>query len=166
MDLQDSCSSYLQELDWTTTASFQIFPNSLFIKYSEIWRYIFSETESVAKYSSYFVGFEVLPVAVIKSDTFWDTKRFIPLKVSRYFGEIYYLHLQGHKISWAKNNCESKWQALLILRPWRWRPYVPQKCQLSFNRLHGVISQKTIRFFLFCCSSNYSKHDKVTWTYR
>jgi hypothetical protein len=32
--------------------------------------------------------------------------------------------------------------ACLIFLPRRWRKRVPQKCQLSFNRLHGIISQK------------------------
>jgi hypothetical protein len=35
---------------------------------------------------------------------------------------------------------------LLILRPWRWRRYVLPKCQLTFNGLHGVISQKIVLF--------------------
>jgi hypothetical protein len=29
----------------------------------------------------------------------------------------------------------------LILRPWRWRRYVPPKCWLTCNGLHSVISQ-------------------------
>jgi hypothetical protein len=38
------------------------------------------------------------------------------------------------------------WQwflAWLNLRPWRWRRHVPRKRWLTFNGLHGVISQKT-----------------------
>jgi hypothetical protein len=34
----------------------------------------------------------------------------------------------------------------LFFRPWRWRRYVPPKCQLTLNVLHGVISQKMVLF--------------------
>jgi hypothetical protein len=42
--------------------------------------------------------------------------------------------------------------ARLILRPWRWRQYVPPKRRVTYNALHGVISQmivffKTISYF-------------------
>jgi hypothetical protein len=41
----------------------------------------------------------------------------------------------------------SRWfLAGLILRPWRWRQYVPLKHWLTFNGLHGVISQKIVLF--------------------
>jgi hypothetical protein len=59
----------------------------------------------------------------------------------------------------SKKTAPSRWQtqlclppawcsflAWLILRPWKWRRHVPQKRQLTFNGLHGVISQK-IEFF-------------------
>jgi hypothetical protein len=35
-----------------------------------------------------------------------------------------------------------------ILRPWRWRRYVPPKRQVPLNALHGVISQKKIHNWL------------------
>jgi hypothetical protein len=35
-------------------------------------------------------------------------------------------------------------RARLILPPWRWRRYVPPKRRLTFNGLHGVISQKVV----------------------
>jgi hypothetical protein len=35
----------------------------------------------------------------------------------------------------------SRWYLARFIRPWRWRWYVPPKCWLTFNRLHGVISQ-------------------------
>jgi hypothetical protein len=42
----------------------------------------------------------------------------------------------------------SRWfHAGLILLPWRWRWYVPPKRRLTFNGLHGVISQKILLFF-------------------
>jgi hypothetical protein len=37
--------------------------------------------------------------------------------------------------------------AWLILRPWRWSQHVSPKRRLTFNRLHGVISQK-MEFFI------------------
>jgi hypothetical protein len=36
--------------------------------------------------------------------------------------------------------------AQLILWPWRWRRYAPLKHRLTFNWLHGVISQKIALF--------------------
>jgi hypothetical protein len=36
--------------------------------------------------------------------------------------------------------------ARLIFRPWRWRQYVPPKRRLTFNGLHGVMSQKIVLF--------------------
>jgi hypothetical protein len=32
---------------------------------------------------------------------------------------------------------------------WRWRRYVPPKCRLTFNGLHGVISQKIVGLLFF-----------------
>jgi hypothetical protein len=34
-----------------------------------------------------------------------------------------------------------------ILRPWKWRRYVPSKRLLTFSGLHGIISQKTATHF-------------------
>jgi hypothetical protein len=36
--------------------------------------------------------------------------------------------------------------AWLTLWPWRWRQYVAPKCQFTFTRLHGIISQMTELF--------------------
>jgi hypothetical protein len=38
--------------------------------------------------------------------------------------------------------------AWLIHRTWRWRRHVPSKCQLTFNGLHGVISEKIKPFII------------------
>jgi hypothetical protein len=38
--------------------------------------------------------------------------------------------------------------AWCTLQPWRWRWHVPLKCWLTFNRLHGIISQKTELFII------------------
>jgi hypothetical protein len=45
----------------------------------------------------------------------------------------------------AGSNKSSKIPARLI-RPWRWRRYVPPKLRLTFNGPHGVISQKIVLF--------------------
>jgi hypothetical protein len=45
----------------------------------------------------------------------------------------------------------SRWfLARLILRPSRWRRYVPSKSRLNLYGLHGVISQKIVLFNLCC----------------
>jgi hypothetical protein len=92
-----------------------------------------------------YVGFEVITAVVMKSSVFWDITPCGPLKVNRHFGGTFRLHLHGRRISQARNQHESKWQAERILRPWR-RQHVPPKRRLTFNRLHGVISQKIAHF--------------------
>jgi hypothetical protein len=56
-------------------------------------------------------GFEVLTAVVMKSTIFWDITPCSPLKVNRRLGGTYRLHLQGRKISRARNQRESRWQA-------------------------------------------------------
>jgi hypothetical protein len=48
---------------------------------------------------------------VVKSSNFWEITPCSPLKDDRRFGGIYRLHLQGQRISRAKSQSESKWQA-------------------------------------------------------
>jgi hypothetical protein len=96
----------------------------------------------------------------VKSIIFWDMTPWSPLSFNRHFGGTCRLHLQDRRINQARNQRESRWQAKLysdmlsrwflarlILRPWRWRRHVLPKRRLTFNGLHGVISQK-IRFFI------------------
>jgi hypothetical protein len=74
----------------------------------------------------------------MKFSVFWDTTPCSPLKVNRLFGGTYlYLQISAcHLVSlW--------FVARLILRPWRWRRYVPPKRLLILNWVHDVISQKT-----------------------
>jgi hypothetical protein len=66
----------------------------------------------------------------LKSTIFWDITPCSLLKVNRRFGGTYRLHLQGRKISRARNQSESRWQATT----------------LTLNGLHGVISQKMVLF--------------------
>jgi hypothetical protein len=52
----------------------------------------------------------------------------------------------------------SRWFLSRLIRPWRWRRYVPPKCRLTFSGLHGVISQKTVLFITTAVrTSNYTK---------
>jgi hypothetical protein len=61
--------------------------------------------------SIHIVGFEVLTAVVMKSSSFWDITPCNPLKVKRRFGGICRLYLQGRRISRARNQRESPWQA-------------------------------------------------------
>jgi hypothetical protein len=89
---------------------------------------------------------------VIKNTISWAITPWSPLKVNRRFGETYRLHFQGRIISRARNRSAFHLLsccflfAWLILRPWKWRRHVPPKHRLTFNGLHGVISQKTVLF--------------------
>jgi hypothetical protein len=56
------------------------------------------------------VGFEVLTAVAVKSTLFWDVTPCSPLKVSRRFGVTHHFHLQGRRISRARNQRE-RWQA-------------------------------------------------------
>lgn len=100
------------------------------------------------------VGFEVLTVVIMKSTVFWNVTPRSMLKVSRCFWGTYRLLLQGQRISRARKQhsaCHllSLWfLAYLILQPWRWRWCFPLKHQLTFSRLHGIISQKMVHFIL------------------
>jgi hypothetical protein len=58
-------------------------------------------------------GFEVITAVVMKSTIFCDITPCSPLKVNRRFGGTYRLHLQGKRISRARNQRENRWQAEL-----------------------------------------------------
>jgi hypothetical protein len=55
-----------------------------------------------------YVGVEVLTGVVMKSTIFWDITLCSPLKVNRRFGRTYRLHLQGRRISRARNQRGSR----------------------------------------------------------
>jgi hypothetical protein len=77
-----------------------------------------------------------------RSTTFKDVTQCILLKINQCFTRIYCLHLQG-RISRACHQHES-WYLTKLIRTMRWKRYVSRKRQLTFNTLHGVISQKTL----------------------
>jgi hypothetical protein len=78
------------------------------------------------------VGFEVVTEVLMKSTIFWDITPCIPLKGNLPFGGTYRLHLQG-RISRVIYQRES-------------RRYVRPKRRLTFNGLHGVLSQNIVLF--------------------
>jgi hypothetical protein len=68
------------------------------------------------------VGFKVLTAVVMKSTISWDITSCSPSKFKRCFGGAYRLHLQGRKISRARNQLSfhllSRWfLTLLIFQP-------------------------------------------------
>jgi hypothetical protein len=56
------------------------------------------------------VGIEVITAVVMKSSAriFWDITPYSPMKVNQRFGRTRRLHLQGRRISQARNQLESR----------------------------------------------------------
>jgi hypothetical protein len=104
--------------------------------------FICEVTEGI--YTKY-AGFEVLTAVVMKSTIFRDITPWSPSKVNRRFKGTCRLHLQGRRISQARNHRESRQQAWFllsgwflarfILRTWRWRKYFLPKHHLTFSGL-------------------------------
>jgi hypothetical protein len=69
------------------------------------------------------------------------------LNINRRFGGTYCLHLQSRRISRARNQCKSRWQAELEAED---GGDIPPSGWLTFNGLHGIISQKTTLHSLHC----------------
>jgi hypothetical protein len=74
-----------------------------------------------------------------------------PLKANERSEGICLLHLQCWRISMKYIASRavacyllSPWYLAQLIRPWRWRRYIPPKHCLTFNGLHGVISQKMV----------------------
>jgi hypothetical protein len=67
----------------------------------------------------------------VKSCIFWDITPCNPLKVNRRFGGTCRLHLQGRRISQARNQSESRWQA---------RSYIPEDRTLHNHRCENLKS--------------------------
>jgi hypothetical protein len=104
-------------------------------------------TRELYRFTSY-IEFEGITAMVMKSSIFWDITPCSPLEVNRRLGGTCRFHLQGRIISQGRNQSESWWQApywflaWLFIWSWRWRLHVAPKRSLTFNGLHGVISQK------------------------
>jgi hypothetical protein len=78
--------------------------------------------------------------------TVGDLETSARLETHRCFGRTYSPNFRVEELSRARNQRESRWEARLIFRPWRWRRYVPPKRRLFFNGLHGVMSQEIALF--------------------
>jgi hypothetical protein len=80
-------------------------------------------------------------IALLKNSILSDITLCGPLKVTRGFTGTYRLHLQSKTRYLLSASCWFlSWNTLA---PWRWRRHVPPKRRLTFNGLHGVISQQT-----------------------
>jgi hypothetical protein len=93
-----------------------------------------------------YIGFEVHTAVAMKSSICRDITLCSQLKVNRRCGGTRQLNVKGRRISQARKYLlpASSWfLAWLYLRPWRLKWHVPPKRRLTFNGLHGVISQKT-----------------------
>jgi hypothetical protein len=77
-----------------------------------LWQHRWTKRSILQIFLAYLrVGFEFLTAVVMKSSIFWDITPCSPLKVNWRFGGTCRLHLQGRKISRARNQRESRWQA-------------------------------------------------------
>jgi hypothetical protein len=72
------------------------------------------------------------------------------LKVNLRFRGTYRRHLQDRRISRARNQTRHllpHWfLTRIILRPWRWKRYIPPKRKFTFNGLNSLICQKIVLF--------------------
>jgi hypothetical protein len=74
-----------------------------------------------------------------KNNNFCDLSRCDVLKINRRFGGTYRCRRACH--------LHSRWYlSRFILRPWRWRWHLSLKRPLTFNGLHGIISQKMVLY--------------------
>jgi hypothetical protein len=120
----------------------------LFLQCDGLLKYNFETYEIV-------IGFQVLTAVVMKSSIFWDKLPCGPFEINRLFGGTCRLNLQGRGISSA---CGTQLACYLLSRCfpvchilrtlWRRRRHVTPKRLLTFNGLHGIISQKIEQFIL------------------
>jgi hypothetical protein len=76
------------------------------------------------------------------STVFWDITLCSPLKVNRRFGGTHRLHLQGRRISRARNQHENRWQAEIT------RCHIPED---SNNRNHP---SENLKSYIACVQFN------------
>jgi hypothetical protein len=76
---------------------------------------------------------------VMKSTIFWDITPCSLLSVNRRFGETSRLNLHSRKISWARNQCESRWQEAYFLT---------LKMEARCSSETSVHTQQTTRHFI------------------
>jgi hypothetical protein len=83
----------------------------------------------------------------MKSSIFWDITPCSLLKVTRLVWRTCCLHLYGWRVRCARNQHEAVNKHTLEHGRWSWQ--VPPKRRLTFNGLHGVISQKIVLLLTF-----------------
>jgi hypothetical protein len=88
-------------------------------------------------YTSFLLGYEVLPAVVMKSSVFWDITLCNLLKIISRFGGTFCIHLQ------SLLPAPFLFLAGLILQLWRWRRHVSPKRPMVLNGIHSIISRKT-----------------------
>jgi hypothetical protein len=93
------------------------------------------------------LGFEVFTAMVMKSSLFWEMMSCSPMKVNWCFGGTCHFHIQGWRVSQARNQHDASSKKALL---WRW--LVPLKCPITFKGLHAVMYQK-MEFFMWCVFS-------------
>jgi hypothetical protein len=81
-----------------------------------------------------------LKITIIWSTFLWGIALCSPLKVNQRFGGTCCFHLQGWKISRARKQCESNGRKKQTLKL---ELTCCSETRLTFNRLHGMIFQKT-----------------------
>jgi hypothetical protein len=111
----------------------------------EVWMSLGNKTSNV--------GFEVLTTVVMKSSVFWDITLCSLLKVNHCFRQTCHLHLQGWRISQARNQREVLLATYFMLvfclacsMTLKMEWCVPPKRQFTFNGLHSIISHKAELF--------------------
>jgi hypothetical protein len=84
-----------------------------------------------------YVGFPDVVTVVMKSYIFWDMTPCTPVKVNRRFGGIYHLHLEGRRISQARNwhVAGSQQRATLLVAC-----YLLVSCLMIFRNLFFYLS--------------------------
>jgi hypothetical protein len=98
-------------------------------------------SQQFRKYKVPSVLYVFIHVPVLKYSIFCNITPYSPLKVNRHFGVAWHLYFECRRKRKTRNQYQtgSWFLAWLFLRPLRWRLYVPPKCRLTFNWLHGFI---------------------------
>jgi hypothetical protein len=90
----------------------------------------------------------------LKISIFSDIAPYSPLQINQHFGGTCHLHFYGQRIRKQLHaTCFMLVSCLAYSSPWRWRQHVPPKRQLTFNRLHGIVSQKMLTLHNCLCEN-------------
>jgi hypothetical protein len=120
----------------------------------------------------------VLTAVTLRRTVFRDITVCSSTEVHQHVRGRYWLHLQGQTVGQetktSKKQVTRKVACFLfgscldyawILQPWRWRQYIPLKCQWMFTKLHGITSHITEVFITTQLSmfSLWSTHNIIFW---